>query len=329
MLRTLDVFWWHNSPYTDGDGDLDYDDEYASVSASRVVSDSGLVSVTESITGILDADNAAAGNISNTYQYNVYGMPISCTDSTGNITSIDMDSQGRITGYHYPNNSQKTAEYDLDNNCVTITDITGAKTKVTFTPLGKLQKKERLEGETWQLLTQNSYDSSQRLASSITYMDENTGKKEEYEYDGLDRITKKRVYELPSTLLYTENYAYVNVGNELRTTVTTAAADNTQVATVIRKTDSDGNITEEKSESGSTAITKTYTYDYRGNKLTETFPKGGTITYTYDYANNLLSTTDELGNVSSNTYDMAGNLITQTDAKGAVTNYEYDKAGRT
>ena len=94
--------------------------------------------------------------------------------------------------------------------------------------------------------------------------------------------------------MYTENYAYVNVGNELGTTVTTAAADNTQVATVIQKTDSDGNITEEKSESGSTAITKTYTYDYRGNKLTETFPKGGTITYTYDYANKLLSTTDEL-----------------------------------
>ena len=136
------------------------------------------MSVTESITGILDADNAAAGNISNTYQYNVYGMPISCTDSTGNITSIDMDSQGRITGYHYPNNSQKTAEYDLDNNCVTITDITGAKTKVTFYAAWKTsEKKRRLEGETWQLLTQNSYDSSQRLASSITYMDENTGKK--------------------------------------------------------------------------------------------------------------------------------------------------------
>ena len=98
-----------------------------------------------------------------------------------------------------------------------------------------------------------------------------------------------------------------------------------------------------------TELTTAYTYDDRGNALTETDPLGRTTTYTYNSYGQLLTATNYLGHATANQYDGQGNLetttdplgyrkeytydgqgnrLSMTDAMGAVTNYQYDAHGR-
>lgn len=115
------------------------------------------------------------------------------------------------------------------------------------------------------------------------------------------------------------------------------------------------------------AITKTYTYDSLGRKLTETVkrrtsPTDATLlnlttTYVYDVLDRVVKVTDSLGNevlnnydangqlwkethrykkadgtfdvrdVVTRTYDAADRVKTETDAEGGVKTYSYDEAG--
>ncbi|WP_199517381.1 RHS repeat-associated core domain-containing protein, partial [Nucisporomicrobium flavum] len=70
-----------------------------------------------------------------------------------------------------------------------------------------------------------------------------------------------------------------------------------------------------------------YTYDGRGNKLSET-TAAGTTHYTYDLRDRLLSTKSPGGHLSTVTYDDAGEVEATTDALKKTTLYAYDDAGR-
>jgi RHS repeat-associated protein len=70
-----------------------------------------------------------------------------------------------------------------------------------------------------------------------------------------------------------------------------------------------------------------WTYNSRGQVLTQSDALGNTATYTYSPSGNLLSTKDALGNVSKFSYDIRGNLLTLTDAANKVTKFTYDASG--
>ena len=78
--------------------------------------------------------------------------------------------------------------------------------------------------------------------------------------------------------------------------------------------------------------TKSYTCDFRNNKLTETDQLGRVTKYVYDVAGQLTSTTVAFGTpdaaTTSYTYDLDGRKLTQTDPRGNTTSYAYDAAGR-
>jgi RHS repeat-associated protein len=78
--------------------------------------------------------------------------------------------------------------------------------------------------------------------------------------------------------------------------------------------------------------TKSWTYDYRGNKLTETDQLGRVTKWVYDLAGQLTSMTAAFGTAeagtTSYTYDLAGRKLTETDPRGNVTLFGYDAAGR-
>jgi RHS repeat-associated protein len=75
----------------------------------------------------------------------------------------------------------------------------------------------------------------------------------------------------------------------------------------------------------------TYTYDGRGNILTETDALGYVTTNTYDSLNNLLSVSKSIGGgvnaVTSYTYNSLGGILTTTDPLGNVTTNTYDSKG--
>jgi RHS repeat-associated protein len=79
-----------------------------------------------------------------------------------------------------------------------------------------------------------------------------------------------------------------------------------------------------------------YSYDSRGNKLTETDPFGNTVTYTYDSNGNQLTEsrqrTDASGTLMTETtsyqYDSRNRLVQTTDALGNITKTEYNALGQ-
>ncbi|NJM21690.1 MAG: hypothetical protein HC907_24750, partial [Richelia sp. SM1_7_0] len=70
-----------------------------------------------------------------------------------------------------------------------------------------------------------------------------------------------------------------------------------------------------------------YTYDERGNILSETNAKG-TITRTYDENNNILTETDADGITTKYTYDSKNNLLTIKDEDENITRMTYNSRGQ-
>ncbi|AFZ10675.1 RHS repeat-associated core domain protein (plasmid) [Oscillatoria nigro-viridis PCC 7112] len=70
-----------------------------------------------------------------------------------------------------------------------------------------------------------------------------------------------------------------------------------------------------------------WTYDAKGNKLTEKDPLGNISRWTYNSRGRVLTETDALGNTATYTYSPSGNLLTTKDARGSVTKYGYDTRG--
>lgn len=103
-----------------------------------------------------------------------------------------------------------------------------------------------------------------------------------------------------------------------------------------------------------TGRTTAYSYDARGNKLTETVtdtasgqsrtwswsyaaqglvetmtdPRGGVWRYAHDASGNVTSIRDPLGRTTTYSYDTAGRLIEQVEPGGLTTTYSYDARGR-
>lgn len=75
-------------------------------------------------------------------------------------------------------------------------------------------------------------------------------------------------------------------------------------------------------------IETSYTYDARGNRLTQTDANGNTTTYVYDDLDRVTSVTDALTNTTSFVYDANGNLTQITDARNNVTQLAYDSYDR-
>lgn len=93
--------------------------------------------------------------------------------------------------------------------------------------------------------------------------------------------------------------------------------------------DSRGNrLSETVSGTGLTPQTRSWSYTTQNLLASETDESGAVTSHSYDQWGNRASTTDPLGRTTTYTHDAAGQVLTQTDPSGVVTTNTYDLRGR-
>lgn len=155
-------------------------------------------------------------------------------------------------------------------------------------------------------------------STSMDWEEDLNGNRTTYTYDQYGNVTSKT-----DPLGNTWTYTYIS-GTDLLETETNPLGVVTKY-----EYDNNGNQTKIMRDfGGSLENTTTYTYDNKGNMLSETDPLGNIRQYEYADNGNLIKITDPLGNVTAYTYDNRGNKLTETDAMGNTTTFIYDLMDR-
>ncbi len=315
---------WTND--TNADGELDENDDIIIAKNSYSLDASNLLSVTSYMENICNPDGQNEGTTSNTYNINMFGSPVSKTDSYGNEAYIEYDDMNRPVKYTYANGAITNVEYNFPELYTLITTPDGVKKKNIYDKLGRIKKVQRIHDGEINGLEEYTYDNAGRIKTKSVYTDTSVGTKEEYSYDILDRITEKRVYSLESKtpLLYTETYTYA--GND--PTVTTLATDGAVTASRTEMYDYCDRLTSEQSEADGVTLSTSYSYDAFDRVISSKDAKGNVTQYEYDCNGNVTKTIDAEGNETTTEYDLAGRVHSVTDSNGNTSYTEYDKMGR-
>ncbi|QUY45864.1 putative Ig domain-containing protein [Acaryochloris marina] len=291
------------------------------------------------------------GSASTTYAYTLIGQRESVTDARG-TTTYEYDEQNRLTkridpdgreiGYTYDIAGNRTSvtipsgqtsyTFDAQNRLKTVTDPDAGVTTYFYNAVGNLERTEfpngTVEIREFDELNRlvylensgpsgiiNSFRYTLDLTGNRIAVEEQDGRRVEYTYDDLDRLTQETIFD-PGTTdpSRTISYTYDAVGNrETRDDsidgVTTYIYDVND--RLIAET-TDGEVT-------------TYTYDDNGNTLGKS-NSTESVAYDWDVENRLIAAdTDGDGvNDVTNQYDSDGIRVAQT-ANGEETRFLIDK----
>jgi RHS repeat-associated protein len=277
--------------------------------------------------------NVSGQIASETYQYDLAFV-------NGLGTGAPIAGRGAVTKITHADTTSVTNVYDIYGELMSASDELGHTTSHTYDVYKRVLTTTDPLGQ----VTTNSYIPTGKTSSTITtsalpfVTTLPSTKKTNFYYDG--NWKKIRVQRAPSTSDEANSYfTYDPVGSML-----TAKDPRNNTASYhydIRNrqdwiTDALG------TSSGDPNHTTSFTFDFCGNKLTETHPKpdantaGELITYDqYDAMNRLLQKTVHRDNntpptldVTHTTYDLAGNLKTFTDEGGNVYTYGCDLMNR-
>lgn len=286
-------------------------------------------SIESNINNIKDADNNDADSIREVYDYNIYGSPIRKTDTAGNSTEVKYDSLSRPIKYSYPSGAEREIQYNTKDKYTIIKEESGRWLKNVYDGFGSLKGKYVLYKRNWKPLLNCEYDNAGRLSECIKYSSSGVYTKEIYTYDLLDRVSVKTVFDNLSKKLYEEDYTYkTDINNTIITKSVIADTEN-KPADVILYYDKYNRLVKEEATDGEVTASKEYTYDYKGNKLTETDANGNTTSYKYDVLGNMTNSEDAVGYTTMAAYDMLSRAVTTFDtASWAFTYSRYDALGR-
>lgn len=131
-------------------------------------------------------------------------------------------------------------------------------------------------------------------------------KSKQLEYDGLGRLTSVCEITTGNARTASGSCGQANTLNGYGTTYTYDALSN--IVGVLQN-----------SQTGGTAQTRTFTYDWLSRLTKEVNPESGTTSYVYDSLS---------GDVSCGTVNYPGQLVKKTDALSNVSCYSYDVLGR-
>ena len=290
----------------------------------------GLFCTSVTVSGIQDADGAAKENLTTVIKYDTAGRETYRMDAAGNVTTYTYDIRGRLTRTDYPDGTYETASYNISQNTVTERNRAGYILVYAYDGLGNLLTVT--ESGTGKVLETRTYDSRGRLSTVSNSSDGETFHTQNYAYDAFDRVISSYTYDEDDVMLAGETYAYDVVtldGAVYHKTTKTVLGDTAAPSVVtVEYTDRYGRTVRTARIFAVAELVKAYTYDMRGNLLTETDEKGAVTTYTYDFAGRVLTVTNALDQTVSYTYDSLGRKLTATDALGTAVTYTYDVLGR-
>ena len=307
-------------------------------------------------------------NIVTLYDYDALGRQVKLTDTSGRITLSDYDKLSRVltttqnylqgqvqnykdtaTGNQY--NLKTTFAYDARSNQIAVTDTRNVVTRTYYDALGRsVVIVQNLTGSITNPTPPDRGNPVDPLANlrtdtvylgdgSVDYVLDELGKKNDYGYDALGRLTT-----VLDPLLNPTNYEYD--ANSNRTLMT---AFKTETEPVSTKYEYDGlnrlkAVIENNREDllpfqdTKTNVRTAYTYDSGGNRLSirdgQSFLENRDYRtfFTYDDLGRMKTETDALSHVT--TYDyladyvLKKNRVVLTDANNKVTTSHYDELAR-
>jgi RHS repeat-associated protein len=285
-----------------------------------------------------------------THEYDGNRNETKRTNAIGQVTTTTYDTKGNPTSVTDPLNRTSRTTYDDFSNPTTFKDALLHTTTIAYDDRGSPTS------FTDELGTRFSFTSSQQ-GVPLT-VDDAVGNRAYLTYDVAGNVTSRTDW-----LGRTTKYTYDDIGRKLSETtpgggVTThfyrlsgmeyATVDPASAPYGARNFDHDANgnvVTDTRPVSTFIShptqyfyddlnhltlvtyadnTTTQYTWDFRGNKLTETDELGRMTKYDYDLAGQLTKTTFPGGKFTQRFYDDLGRLSSTTDERGFTTSYEYD-----
>jgi len=270
-------------------------------------------------------------------------------DQFGNTTTLDRDSDGKLTKITDPTGLETTLSYDSNGRLTGATDPYGETSSITYDSNGRIASVTGIDGRT----ISYGYDSNGVVTSvttpegtwtydreigdgsgdlgydrRLTVTDPNGGKTEYY-YDA----DNMRTYRVDP-----DDYTSNNGDEDVPKTYYNISRDPNDKAVMEGNQDSNGNISHIERDPNTGLPIKvtdalgnesTFTYNAQGQVTSTTDAAGKTTTYTYDTNGiDLLSITDSDNNtVSTFTYGSNHEVLTATDVDNNTTTYTYTSWG--
>jgi RHS repeat-associated protein len=272
------------------------------------------------------------------YQYNLYGNPLSATDPNGRSWEFTYDGAGRTTSIDLvhdtwdPTDVTTTFSYDAAGRLTRVTKPVGNATAFYYDTSDRVKNVVRLDS------AQNQHE---QLAFTYNYNDELTVKSAQL-------CAAPAVTCSAWSTKWTQSFGYSNLDN--LATVTNADGTTRQFGY-----QDQGELASVNDENHPTGLNYAYTWDLAGRMLTRTralsSASGGSTTeaYKYDSHDNVTKVTDRNGNVSNYAYDdfdrleqvvspttgtstyaydPTSNMLSTNDSNGNSATYAYDQLNR-
>ncbi len=261
-----------------------------------------------------------------------------------------LQTRHNLIGYTDPNGEQTTYTYNaktisIEDNAgirvempyraiVRIEEPTGATTRFTYSdtfPSDSTRVEDPNSHTTTYAL--NRYGSAVQITDPVgttrmewaeddvvmTSRTDANGVATTYDYDGNGNLLSEITGD------YTRSYTYASIPDKPWIKNRRATATDRNGHTTTRTYDGNGNLVKVTDAEGGVT---TYTYNSKGDRISNKDANGHTTTFAYDAYGNLASEKDPLGNTVTAQWDARSRKIKTADANGNTTAFAYDTLDR-
>lgn len=246
-----------------------------------------------------------------TYNYDLVGNLFKTTSPNGSVVENTYNNVDRKTSTSYNGVKRYEYTYDANGNVLSEKDLlTGVTTNYAYDADDKLKEKSDSTGKK----NTYTYDKNGNLLTSV-FSSGTTAITVNRTVDKNDQVTTITSGNTAASFTFTENDQLAGLKNK-NGTFTLYDYDGAGQLLRLLTTNSSGTLIESFD----------YTYDTKGNRLTEK-TKDGTAQFTYDKSGQLIKEVRPNGDIYEYAYDAVGNRLVKKVTKGSTVTtdtYTYD-----